>query len=48
LRNLVLLGVLLGVIAVSWIAWRDRSPAAQDGVDHALKNVSIEFNQPEK
>lgn len=29
LRNLVLLGVLLGTIAVAWIAWRDRSPDAQ-------------------
>jgi hypothetical protein len=29
LRKLALLAVLLGVIAVSWIVWRDRSPAAE-------------------
>jgi len=28
LRKLALLAVLLGAIGVSWIAWRDRSPAA--------------------
>jgi len=29
LRNLVLLGVLIGAIAAGWVAWRDHAPAAE-------------------